>query len=61
MEEIKKLLGGYNCGGCGYDDCECCSNAILSGEAPCDICPMIDDDNIEQIKKIVEQNNKKNN
>ena len=59
MEEIKKLLGGYNCGGCGYEDCEECSNAIKNGEAPCDICPMIEEENIEKIKKILEQLNKK--
>lgn len=61
MEEIKQLLGGYNCGGCGYDDCECCAKAILCGEAPCDICPMIDDENIEKIEKIVKEKNEKKN
>lgn len=59
MEEIKELLGGYNCGGCGYDDCSCCAKAILNGEAPCDICPMIDEENIEKIEKIVNEKNAK--
>lgn len=59
IEQIKKLLGGYNCGGCGYDNCECCAKAILAKEAPCDMCPMIDEDNVEQIKQIVENYYKK--
>lgn len=59
MEEIKDLLGGYNCGGCGYDDCSCCAKAIARKEAPEDICPMIDEDNIKKIKEIVEKINKK--
>ncbi len=53
-EEVKKLLGGYNCGGCGYDDCEHCAKAIISKEAPADICPMIDEENVEKIQAIVD-------
>ncbi|MBQ0017511.1 MAG: hypothetical protein KBT30_02645 [Clostridiales bacterium] len=53
MEEIKKLLGGYNCGGCGCEDCEECSEAIKNGKVPCDICPMIEENNIKKIKEIL--------
>lgn len=59
MEEIKKYLGGYNCGGCGYEDCLECATAIKNGEAPCDICPMIDEENIQKIKEILQKLNAK--
>lgn len=59
MEEIKKLLGGYNCGGCGYEDCEHCALAIKSKEAPEDICPVMDEENVEKIKAILEKIYKK--
>ncbi len=58
VEKVKNLLGGYNCGGCGYDDCECCAKAILAKKAPQDICPMIDEENVQAIEKIVEENSK---
>lgn len=56
--KVKNLLGGYNCGGCGYDNCEGCAKAILSGEAPADMCPMIDQENVEQIEQILAENKK---
>lgn len=55
MDKIKELLGGYNCGGCGYDNCEECAKAIKSGEAPADICPMIDEENVKKIKDLVKE------
>lgn len=59
MEKIKNLLGGYNCGGCGYDSCEECSEAILKGEADADVCPMIDEENVEAIRQILKELHKK--
>lgn len=57
-EKVKALLGGYNCGGCGYEDCEHCAKAILAKEAPADICPMIDEENAEKIQSIVDSDEK---
>lgn len=54
VEEVKKLLGGYNCGGCGFEDCEHCAKAIIAKKAPADICPMIDEENAEKIQAIVD-------
>jgi len=31
-EEILALLGGFNCGGCGYADCEECAKAIANAK-----------------------------
>lgn len=58
MEEIKDLLGGYNCGGCGYEDCSHCAEAILKGEAPANMCPMIDEENVNKIEEIVKNSKK---
>lgn len=60
--DLEKLLGGYNCGGCGYESCEECAKAILNGEADASICMLLEDGNmekIEQILKEIKENNKK--
>ena len=57
-QEIKNLLGGYNCGGCGFFDCEECAKAILAKQAPADMCPMAEEENVEKIQAIVDEENK---
>lgn len=54
-EEILALLGGFNCGGCGYADCEECAKAIANGEVEATSCLPIEEGNLEQIKKILEK------
>lgn len=53
--DLKDLLGGYNCGGCGYEDCEECAKAILNGEADASICMLLEDGNQEKINKLLEE------
>lgn len=53
IDEIKKLLAGFNCGGCGYANCKEMAKAILKGEASPEECLPIDEENIDEIKKIL--------
>lgn len=53
IEQIKNLLGGYNCGGCGYSTCEECAKEIVSGNISADSCLPIDSDNIDVIKELL--------
>ena len=56
IEKITSLLGGYNCGGCGFDSCEECAKNIVKGELSADACVPIDSDNLETIKKLLSEN-----
>lgn len=38
VDEVLDVLGGSNCGACGYPSCERAAAAIVSGEAPVDAC-----------------------
>lgn len=38
--EVRELLPGNNCGGCGYPGCDGLASAIASGKAPVDSCPV---------------------
>lgn len=37
--QVRELLPGSNCGGCGYAGCDALAAAIAKGEAPIDACP----------------------
>ena len=37
---IREALPGNNCGACGYAGCDAMSEAIASGEAPVNACPV---------------------
>lgn len=39
-EAVRELLPGANCGGCGYPGCDGCADAIASGKAPVNACPV---------------------
>lgn len=39
-EQIRALLPGNNCGGCGYAGCDALAEAIAAEQAPPDGCPM---------------------
>lgn len=38
--QVRELLPGANCGGCGYPGCDGLAAAIAKGEAPADACPV---------------------
>ncbi|MEA4920859.1 MAG: RnfABCDGE type electron transport complex subunit B [Clostridiaceae bacterium] len=40
LDRIVEALPGANCGGCGYSGCAALANAILSGEAKVNACPV---------------------
>lgn len=40
QEEILEALPGANCGACGYPGCSGCADAIFSGKAPVNACPV---------------------
>ncbi len=49
--QVRELLPGANCGGCGYPGCDGLASAIAKGEAPANGCPVA---NKEAHKKIAE-------
>ena len=38
--QVRELLPGNNCGGCGYPGCDGLASAIASGKAPVNSCPV---------------------
>lgn len=48
--QIRELLPGNNCGGCGYAGCDALADAITAGKAQPNGCPMCT--NVEQISSI---------
>lgn len=40
--EVRQMLPGANCGGCGYPGCDGLAAAIAKGEAPANACPVAD-------------------
>ncbi len=38
--QVRELLPGANCGGCGYPGCDGLAAAIAAGEAPANACPV---------------------
>ena len=53
--ELKDLLGGYNCGGCGYENCEEFAKAIENVECDASICMLLEDGNMEKIEKLLKE------
>ena len=39
-DAIREVLPGANCGGCGYPGCDGCADAMASGKAPVNACPV---------------------
>ena len=39
-DAVRDTLPGANCGGCGFPGCDGCADAIASGAAPADACPV---------------------
>ena len=54
LDDVIKALPGANCGACGYPGCEACAEAILTGEAPYDKCPVGKQKSADAIAAILE-------
>lgn len=39
-DEVRNVLPGANCGGCGFAGCDALADAIAAGEAPVNACPV---------------------
>ncbi len=51
--QIRELLPGNNCGGCGYPGCDGLAAAIAKGEAPASGCPVGGEEIAQKIAEIV--------
>ena len=51
--QVRDLLPGANCGGCGYAGCDACAKAIALDEAPINVCPVANQETYEQIGKVM--------
>ena len=40
LDQVREVLPGANCGGCGFPGCDACADAIVSGKAPVNACPV---------------------
>jgi RnfABCDGE-type electron transport complex B subunit len=61
--QVRELLPGANCGGCGYPGCDGLAAAIAKGEAPANACPVANKEAHKQIAEVmgtsVEETDKK--
>lgn len=51
--DVRNALPGANCGGCGYPGCDGLANAIASGAAPVNACPVCNEDAYNKIAEIM--------
>ena len=56
--KVKNLLGGYNCGACGYESCEECAKAIIGKKTDASACILIENDRVEEIIRLIGENHK---
>jgi electron transport complex protein RnfB len=54
VAEIRDVLPGANCGGCGFPGCSAVAESICSGQAPIDACPVGGNAVAEQVAAIME-------
>lgn len=52
-ENIRGILPGVNCGGCGYPGCDAFAAAVAKGDAPPDVCPVGGSSLAERIGEIM--------
>ena len=55
VDEIKQLLPGSNCGGCGFKNCNNFANAILNDGVNSSNCHSIKQEKVDQINLIVDE------
>lgn len=53
-DAVREALPGANCGGCGFPGCDGCADAIASGKAPADACPVCSADAKAKIAGIMD-------
>ncbi len=51
--EVRELLPGVNCGGCGYAGCDACAKAIAEGVAPVNVCPVANQEAYDAIANVM--------
>lgn len=51
--QVRELLPGNNCGGCGYAGCDALAQAIAAGEAPVNACPVAGSDVAKKIATVM--------
>ena len=51
--EVREVLPGNNCGGCGFAGCDALAKAIAAGEAPTNACPVAGPEKAKIISKIM--------
>ena len=52
-DAVREALPGANCGGCGYPGCDGCADAIASGAAPANACPVCSAETHAKIAEIM--------
>ncbi len=53
IDKVEEALPGANCGGCGYAGCGSFAEAVVSGEAPVDGCPVGGEDVASRVADIM--------
>ena len=56
VEDITKMLPGYNCGGCGYPGCAGMAEALVNKESEVTSCKTSKPEAKEAIKQYLQQN-----
>ncbi len=51
--QVRALLPGANCGGCGYAGCDACAKAIAEGLAKVNVCPVANQEVYNQIATVM--------
>lgn len=51
--QVRELLPGANCGGCGYPGCDGLASAIAKGEAPANACPVANKESHKLIAEVM--------
>ncbi|WP_310601902.1 RnfABCDGE type electron transport complex subunit B [Anaerosporobacter sp.] len=51
--QVRELLPGNNCGGCGFAGCDALAKAIAAGEAPVNACPVAGSEKAELISAVM--------
>ncbi len=51
--QIRELLPGNNCGGCGYAGCDALAQAVAKGEAPTNGCPVAGPEVVKKIAAVM--------
>ena len=55
IEDVEKMLPGYNCGGCGKSGCHGLAMAIIEDGASPDVCKPIKKEQVEVIKEYLKK------